>query len=139
PGLVNEIPADRPPTPRLEKESPPPEIELRQRKLRIYAGMAVSVRVYPGAPVQPEGGTNLFNRRRGLPGGVVTRLLVVLAVLGLGGVVVVLLSQLNARTYRLLAENDRLVVMKGRLFPFGFDAYRPADPTLADAYAPVEL
>jgi hypothetical protein len=66
-----------------------------------------------------------------------TRLLVTLVVLGLGGVVVVLLSQLNARTFRVEQQEEQLVVMKGRLLPWGHVRFAPGDPRLADAYAPL--
>ncbi|WP_235217132.1 IF-2 protein [Archangium violaceum] len=66
-----------------------------------------------------------------------TRLLVTLIILGLGGAVAFLLSQLNARTFTLAQENGQLVVMKGRLLPTGAAPYRPGDARLADAYAPL--
>lgn len=66
-----------------------------------------------------------------------TRLLVTLLILGLGGAVVFLLSQLNARTFTLAQENGQLLVMKGRLLPTGAAPYRPGDARLADAYAPL--
>ncbi|RKG58220.1 IF-2 protein [Corallococcus sp. AB011P] len=68
-----------------------------------------------------------------------TRLVVFLVILGLGGGVVFLLGQLNARTFTVLQENGELVVMKGRALPTGAAAYRPGDPRLADAYAPLPL
>src|SRR6185312_9904701 len=66
-----------------------------------------------------------------------TRLLVTLLILGLGGAVVFLLSQLNARTFTLAQENGQLVVMKGRMLPTGSVPYRPGDARLADTYAPI--
>lgn len=66
-----------------------------------------------------------------------TRLLITLLVLGLGGAVLVLLSQLNARTFTLAQENGQLVVLKGRLLPTGAVPYQPGDARLADAYAPL--
>ena len=66
------------------------------------------------------------------------RLVVVLLVLGLGGAVVFLLSQLNARTYTLEFLDGKLLVMKGRMLPLGTEAYRPSDPVMADAYAPID-
>ncbi|AKJ02160.1 hypothetical protein ATI61_108450 [Archangium gephyra] len=66
-----------------------------------------------------------------------TRLLVILLILGLGGAVAFLLSQLNARTFTLAQENGQLVVMKGRMLPTGAAPYRPGDARLADAYAPL--
>ncbi|MFY0524249.1 IF-2 protein [Archangium gephyra] len=68
-----------------------------------------------------------------------TRLLVTLLILGLGGAVGFLLSQLNARTFTLAQENGHLVVMKGRMLPTGAAPYRPGDARLADAYAPIPL
>lgn len=68
-----------------------------------------------------------------------TRLLVTLLILGLGGAVVFLLSQLNARTFTLTQENGQLVVMKGRMLPTGAVPYRPGDARLADAYAPIPV
>jgi hypothetical protein len=68
-----------------------------------------------------------------------TRLLVTLLILGLGGAVAFLLSQLNARTFTLALENGQVVVMKGRMLPTGAVPYRPGDPRLADAYAPIAV
>ena len=68
-----------------------------------------------------------------------TRLLVTLLILGLGGAVLFLLSQLNARTYTLVLEDAQLVVMKGRMLPMGAAPYHPGDAKLADAYAPIPI
>ncbi|MFP2961890.1 IF-2 protein, partial [Myxococcus sp. 1LA] len=68
-----------------------------------------------------------------------TRLLVFTLILGLGGVVVFLLSQLNARTFTLALHDGQLVVMKGRNAPMGAVPYRTGDPRLADAYAPIAI
>ncbi|QSQ14328.1 IF-2 protein [Myxococcus landrumensis] len=68
-----------------------------------------------------------------------TRLLVFFVILGLGGLVVFLLSQLNARTFTLEPVDGQLVVMKGRMAPMGSAPYRPGDPRLTDAYAPIPL
>jgi hypothetical protein len=68
-----------------------------------------------------------------------TRLLVTLLILGLGGAVVFLLSQLNARTFTLAQESGQLVVMKGRMLPTGAAPYRPGDARLADTYAPLPV
>ncbi len=67
------------------------------------------------------------------------RLVLSAIVLCLAGAVAVLLSQLNARTFRLEVDDGKLVVMKGRLFPVGSDRFQPRDPALADAYAPLDL
>jgi hypothetical protein len=68
-----------------------------------------------------------------------TRLLVTLLILGLGGGVAFLLSQLNARTFSLAQESGQLVVMKGRMLPTGAAPYRPGDARLADTYAPIPV
>ncbi len=68
-----------------------------------------------------------------------TRLLVTVLILGLGGAVAFLLSQLNARTFSLVQENGQLVVMKGRMLPVGAVPYQPGDARMADAYAPIAL
>src|SRR5260370_11727481 len=69
-----------------------------------------------------------------------TRLVVVLLIFGLGGAVVFLISQLNARTFRVEVIDNNLVITKGRLFPIGGEPYRPPDPALkeADAATPLE-
>jgi len=69
----------------------------------------------------------------------IKKLVLTLLVLGLGGAVVFLLSQLNARTYKVEMVDGNLVVMKGRLLPTGSEPYRPSDPALREAYAPVPL
>jgi len=66
------------------------------------------------------------------------RLLITVALLGLAGVTVFLLSQENARTYTLEVRDGKLVVLKGRMMPMGADAWRPP-PELVDAYAPLDL
>ena len=68
-----------------------------------------------------------------------TRLVVTLVVLGLIGVVGLLLSQLNARTFTLQTQDGKLLVMKGRMLPLGSEPYRPSEPALAAAYAPIDL
>ena len=67
------------------------------------------------------------------------RLVILLLVLALGGAVAFLLSQLNARTYSVQVVDGNLVVMKGRMLPYGTEPYRPADPALREAYAPIPL
>jgi hypothetical protein len=67
------------------------------------------------------------------------KLVLALIVLGLGGAVVFLLSQLNAHTYKVEAVDGNLVVMKGRLLPTSSEPYRPGDPALREAYAPIPL
>ncbi|KFE72248.1 hypothetical protein [Hyalangium minutum] len=68
-----------------------------------------------------------------------TRLVVTLLVLAMAGAVVFLLSQLNARTFTLEVESNHLLVMKGRMLPWGAVPFRPSDPGLADTYAPIPL
>jgi hypothetical protein len=67
------------------------------------------------------------------------RLAITAALLGLLGAVLYLLSERNARTFWLVAEGERAVVLKGRLLPTGAQPWLPADAALADAYAPVAL
>jgi len=67
------------------------------------------------------------------------RLLVTLLVLALAAVVCVLLARDNARTYSLKLEGGKLTVQKGRMLPWGSAPYRPSDPALAEAYAPIDL
>src|SRR5437868_671293 len=66
------------------------------------------------------------------------RLLITLALLGLAGVTVFLLSQENSRTYTLEVRDGKLVILKGRLMPMGADPWRPP-PELVDTYAPIDL
>ncbi|HYH98785.1 IF-2 protein [Hyalangium sp.] len=68
-----------------------------------------------------------------------TRLVVTLLLLALAGTVAFLLSQLNARTFTLEVESGHLVVMRGRMLPWGATPYRPGDLGLADTYAPIPL
>lgn len=68
-----------------------------------------------------------------------TRLMVVVLILAMGGAVLFLLSQLNARTFTLDLSNGQLVVMKGRMLPAGAVPYRPGDSALADTYAPIPV
>ncbi len=67
------------------------------------------------------------------------KLLIVLLLLGMGGAVAFLLSQLNARTYSVQVVDGSLIVMKGRMLPIGSEPYRPVDPAMRDAYAPIPL
>lgn len=67
------------------------------------------------------------------------RLLVTALVLGLTGVTVFLLSQMNARTYTVEVVDGKLAVMKGRMMPTGTEPFMPSDPVLLDTYAPVPL
>ena len=77
-----------------------------------------------------------FGRRAGRA---FTRLVVTLIVFALLGAVGFLLAQLNARTFTLQQQDGKLLVMKGRMLPVGSDPYRPSDPAVAAAYAPIDL
>ena len=46
-------------------------------------------------------------------------------IIGLGGVVIYLLSDINSRHYRLQTAGSTLVVERGRNMPFGFEPYVP--------------
>lgn len=67
------------------------------------------------------------------------RFIVFMLIVTLGGAIAFLLSQLNARTYSVQVVDEKLVVMKGKLFPVGADPYRPNDASLRDVYAPIPL
>jgi hypothetical protein len=60
-----------------------------------------------------------------------------LAILGLLGVVVWLAAERNARTWHLVPDEGRLVVMRGMMLPAGRQAFQTSDPTMAQAYAPL--
>ncbi len=60
-----------------------------------------------------------------------------IAVLLLLGLVVWLASERNARTWYLVPDEGRLVVMRGVMLPVGRRAFESQDPALAQAYAPV--
>lgn len=66
------------------------------------------------------------------------RVLIGLALLGLAGLTVFLLSQENARTFTLEVKDGKLVILKGRMMPLGADPWRPP-PELVDTYAPLDL
>lgn len=66
-------------------------------------------------------------------------LVVMTLLLASAGAALWALSNLNARTYALEQRDGKLYVLKGKLMPRGFDPYVPADPGLADAYAPIDL
>jgi len=63
-------------------------------------------------------------------------ILSVLVILALGGVVVWLVSDRNARTWYLVPDEGRLLVLRGVSLPFGRKAPDPSVPG-SDAYAPV--
>jgi hypothetical protein len=59
------------------------------------------------------------------------------AILLLLGIVLWLVSERNARTWYLVPDEGRLVVMKGVLLPIGRRAFETTEPALAQAYAPI--
>ena len=59
------------------------------------------------------------------------------AILGLLGVVVWLAADRNARTWYLVPDEGRLVVMRGMPLPAGRQVFETNDPVLAQAYAPL--
>ena len=69
----------------------------------------------------------------------VRRFLGLVVVLGLAAAVLFLLSERNARTFAVEQQGDRLVVMRGRMLPFGLEPFVPPDKLLAQAYAPMPL
>src|SRR5512138_1705435 len=80
-----------------------------------------------------EDSTTIARRRgAGMKGALAWVLVLLLLAL-----VVWLVSERNARTWYLVPDEGRLVVMKGVLLPMGRSAFESADPTLAQAYAPV--
>ncbi|MBL8920771.1 MAG: IF-2 protein [Myxococcaceae bacterium] len=48
-------------------------------------------------------------------------------------------SLLNARTWSLEVQGGQLIVTRGKMLPTGTEPFQPADPLLAEAYAPLEL
>lgn len=58
-------------------------------------------------------------------------------ILGLLLLVGWLVSERNARTWHLVPDEGRLVVMRGMLLPAGRRGFETSDPALAQAYAPV--
>jgi hypothetical protein len=72
-------------------------------------------------------------RRGGGLGGFLSGVLI----LALAGVVVWLLTERNTRTWYLVPDEGRLVVMHGTSLPFGRETYTPEEAELAEAYAPV--
>jgi hypothetical protein len=72
---------------------------------------------------------------RGGPG--VKGILAWIAILGLLGLVAWLASERNARTWHLVPDEGRLVVMRGMTLPAGRHAFETSDPVLAQAYAPL--
>jgi hypothetical protein len=60
-----------------------------------------------------------------------------IAILALLGLVAWLAAERNARSWHLVPDEGRLVVMRGMMLPFGRQAFKTSDPALAQAYAPV--
>jgi hypothetical protein len=60
-----------------------------------------------------------------------------LVILGLLVLVAWLVSERNARSWHLVPDEGRLVVMRGMLLPVGRRGFETSDPALAQAYAPV--
>jgi hypothetical protein len=77
--------------------------------------------------------TKLAARR----GGGFRALVAWVAILGLLTLVVWLVSERNARTWYLVPDQGRLVVMRGVLAPVGRQPFKTADPALAQVYEPV--
>ncbi len=63
----------------------------------------------------------------------------ILFVLGLTGVVLYLLSELNHRRYHVTVTAGSLVVERGRMFPFGSRPFEPESEDLRQAYAPIPV
>lgn len=64
-------------------------------------------------------------------------LLAWLAILALLVLVGWLVTERNARTWYLVPDEGRLLVMKGMYLPVGRQAFKTSDPALAQAYAPL--
>ena len=75
----------------------------------------------------------------GTLGRVFWTLIIGTVILGLGAAVLVLLSDLNHRRYRLNALGSQLVVERGRNLPFGYERFIPDAAALQEAYAPLPL
>lgn len=67
------------------------------------------------------------------------RIVVAAVILALVGLTVFLLAERNSRFYFLGSENGTLVVSRGARLPWGKRPWAPEEPTLAEAYAPVQL
>ncbi|MBM4784489.1 MAG: IF-2 protein [Archangiaceae bacterium] len=48
-------------------------------------------------------------------------------------------SLLNSRTWSLEVQGGQLIVTRGKMLPIGTEPFQPADPLLAEAYAPLDL
>jgi hypothetical protein len=60
-----------------------------------------------------------------------------IAIAGLAALVVWLAAERNARTWHLVPDEGRLVVMRGMPLPAGRHSFETSDPALAQAYAPL--
>ncbi len=80
---------------------------------------------------QPSFGTRLLLAFRNL--------VLVTVFIGLAAAALYAMSQVNARTYGLEVRQGQLVVLKGKMLPTGADPWMPADPQLADTYAPIDV
>lgn len=58
---------------------------------------------------------------------------------GCAGAALYALSIVNSKTFSLEVQSGQLVVMKGKLMPTGAEPWLPSEPSLIDAYAPIEL
>jgi hypothetical protein len=61
-----------------------------------------------------------------------------LLVLALAAVVAWLFSERNARQWSLVAEDGKVLVKRGILFPVGRQQFKSGDPNLSAAYTPIE-
>ncbi len=66
-------------------------------------------------------------------------LLIASLIIGSVGAALYALSLVNSKTYSLEVRGGQLVVMKGQMRPTGAEPWLPAEPSLADAYAPIDL
>ena len=80
------------------------------------------------------GDTTVDGRRRGAG---FKGMLAWVVILALAGLAAWLASERNARSWYLVPDDGRLVVMRGLMLPAGRAAYTPSDPSLAQAYAPL--
>jgi len=76
-------------------------------------------------------------RARSSGGGGARALLAWVVILGLLGLVTWLVSERNARTWYLVPDEGRLVVMRGMKLPVGRQPFRTEDPALAQVYEPI--
>ncbi|GEM_PF-1544464 len=68
------------------------------------------------------------------------QVLICCLLLTLAAVTLYLLSERNSRRFKLsLSEQGELIVLKGRMMPFGFSRWAPPDLQTAETYAPFHL